>query len=200
MLELDFYKELLQMRENYKSNPLNDIKLNRPEWLDSEDPMSEIYENKSLLLQKGEVIYAHIVQANTILFKRFPPFDCPAQIVYSLDPYFMEQPDVLQDIAWKIYSYKEQDIDLVPDEWKETARVITDEYDRTDFTFLFNLNEKSVKCHMIPTMIYRKLLPKRKLCGSLLPVLALPESKQVLILPKEYWTNTFTKAWVEGDI
>ena len=162
--------------------------------------MSEIYENKSLLLQKGEVIYAHIVQANTILFKRFPPFDCPAQIVYSLDPYFMEQPDVLQDIAWKIYSYKEQDIDLVPDEWKETARVITDEYDRTDFTFLLNLNEKSVKCHMIPTMIYRKLLPKRKLCGSLLPVLALPESKQVLILPKEYWTNTFTKAWVEGDI
>ena len=200
MLELDLYKELLQMRENYKCNPLNDIKLSRPEWLDSEDPMSEIYENKSLLLQKGEVIYAHIVQANTILFKRFPSFDCPAQIVYSLDPYFMEQPDVLQDIAWGIYSYKGQDLNSVPDEWKETARVITDEYDRTDFTFTLNLNDRLLEYHMIPTMIYRKLLPKRKLCGNLLPVLALPESKQVLILPNKYWTNNFTKAWVEGTI
>ena len=200
MLELDLYKELLQMRENYTCNPLNDIKLSRPEWLDSEDPMSEIYENKSLLLQKGEVIYAHIVQANTILFKRFPPFDCPAQIVYSLDPYFMEQPDVLQDIAWGIYSYKGQDLNSVPDEWKETARVITDEYDRTDFTFTLNLNDRLLEYHMIPTMIYRKLLPKRKLCGNLLPVLALPESKQVLILPNKYWTNNFTKAWVEGTI
>ena len=153
MLELDLYKELLQMRENYKCNPLNDIKLRRPEWLDSEDPMSEIYENKSLLLQKGEVIYAHIVQANTILFKRFPSFDCPAQIVYSLDPYFMEQPDVLQDIAWGIYSYKGQDLNSVPDEWKETARVITDEYDRTDFTFTLNLNDRLLEYHMIPTMI-----------------------------------------------
>jgi len=200
MLELDLYKELIQMRENYKRNPFNDIKLSRPEWLDSEDPMSEIYENKSLLLQKGEVIYAHIVQANAILFKRFPPFDCPAHIVYSLDPYFMEQPEVLQDIAWGIYSYKGQDLTSVPDEWKETARVITDEYDRTDFTFTLNLDEKSLEYRMIPTMVYRKLLPKRKLCGSLLPVFALPESKQVLILPKEYWTNNFTKAWVEGTI
>ena len=200
MLELDLYKELLQMRENYKCNPLNDIKLSRPEWLDSEDPMSEIYENKSLLLKKGEVIYAHIVQANTILFKRFPPFDCPAQIVYSLVPYFMAQPDVLQDIAWGIYSYKGQDLNSVPDEWKETARVITDEYDRTDFTFTLNLNDRLLEYHMISTMIYRKLLPKRKLCGNLLPVLALPESKQVLILPNKYWTNNFTKAWVEGTI
>ena len=27
---LDFYKELLQMRENYKRNPLNDVNLSRP--------------------------------------------------------------------------------------------------------------------------------------------------------------------------
>jgi len=198
--EFDFHKELLQMRENYKINPLDDLKLSRPQWLDAKDPMSEIYENKSLLLQKGEIIYAHIVQANTLLFKMFPPFDCPAQIVYSLEPYFVERPDVLQDIAWGIYSYKGKDPDSVPSEWREVARVITDEYDRTDFTFLLNLNGKSVEYHMIPTMIYRKLLPKRRLCGSLLPVFAMPGSKQVLVLPKQYWTKTFTKAWIAGMI
>lgn len=200
MLELDFYKELLQMRKNYKSNPLDDIRLSRPEWLDSEDPMSEIYENKALLLQKGEIIYAHIVQANTILFKVFPLLDCPAQILYSMNPYFVENPESFYDIAHKIYNYKGQKSDSVPDEWKEVARVITDECDRTDFTFSLNVDEKSVEYHLIPTMIYRKLLPKRRLCGNLLPVLAMPESKQVLILPKQYWTKKFTKAWVEGII
>ena len=52
MLELDFYKELLQMRDNYKNNPLDNIKLSRPSWLDSSDPMSEIYSKKSILLQQ----------------------------------------------------------------------------------------------------------------------------------------------------
>ncbi len=201
MLESNFYREeLLQMRKNYKTNPLDDIKLSRPNWLNSEDPISEIYEKKSALLQQGEIIYANIVQANTILFRTFPPLNCPAQILYSVDSYFVENPKSLYDIACGIYSFKGQEPESVPNDWKEVARVITDEYDRTDFTFSLRLDEKSVEYHMIPTMIYRKLLPKGKLCGNLLPVLTIPESKQVLILPKQYWTKNFTKAWVEGII
>lgn len=201
MLDSGFYRdELFQMRENYRNNPLEDIKLNRPTWLDSEDPMSEIYSKKSMLLQKGKIVYATIVQANTILFKRFPPLDCPAQIIYSEDPYISENPEVLYEAAWGIYRYKGQALDTVPDEWKEIARVITDEYDRSDFTFSVNTDNQSFEYHMIPTMIYRKLLPKGKLCGNLLPVLMIPECKQVLILPKQYWTKKFTKAWIEGVI
>lgn len=201
MLETSFYREeLFQMRKNYKNNPLNDIKLNRPKWLDLEDPMCELYFKKSMLLQQGEIIYANIVQANTILFKTFPQSNCPANIVYSTDPYFTENPEALYDISEKIYSYKDQKPETVPNEWKEVARVITDEFDRSDFTFSFKLQDKTVECRMIPTMIYRKLLPKRKLCGSLLPILISPESKQVLILPKRYWTKNFTEMWVNGLI
>ena len=200
VLELDFYKELLQMRENYKENPLEDIKLGRPSWLDSSDPMSEIYSKKSLLLQHGEIVYAHIVQANTILFKRFPPFNYPAQMVYSVEPYFMKHPEVLQDIAWGIYKYKGQELDMVPDEWKEVARVITDEYDRTDFTFELNVDGEPLAYNLIPTMIYRKLLSKGKLCGNLLPVLTVSDCKQVMILPKKYWTKKFREVWEEGVI
>lgn len=200
MLELDFYKELLQMRDNYKNNPLDNIKLSRPSWLDSSDPMSEIYSKKSILLQQGEVVYANIVQANTILFKSFPPLDYPAHIVYSTEPYFTERADVLQGIASWIYKYKGQAMNTVPDEWKEVAKVITDEYDRSNFTFSLNVDGQPVECNLIPTMIYRKLLPKGKLCGNLLPVLTTPNCKQVIILPKKYWTKEFTKAWTEGII
>ena len=201
VLESNFLREeLFQMRENYKKNPINDIKLSRPTWLNSKDPMSELYLKKSILLQQGEIVFANIVQANTILFKKFPPHDCPAHIVYSKNPYFSENPKVLYDVAWGIYSYKGEDLDTVPDEWKEVARVVTDEYDRSDFTFSLILDNKLFVYHMIPTMICRKLLPKGKLCGNILPVLTAPECKQVLILPKQYWTKKFTKAWVEGVI
>ena len=66
MLGLNLYKELLQIQENYYNKPLKDLRLSRPFWLDSSDPMSEIYSKKSILLQQGENVYAHIVQANTI--------------------------------------------------------------------------------------------------------------------------------------
>lgn len=200
MLELDFYNELVQMRENYKSNPLNDIKLRCPIWLDAEDPMFELYEKKTALLQQGEIVYAHLLQANTMLFKRFPPMNYPAQVIYSANPYFWKRPVVLQDIAWKIFDYKGQATDAVPDEWKDIAQVITDEYDRSDFTFSLDLNGQSMEYKMIPTMIHRKLLPTGKLCGNLLPVLTLPDCKQIMILPKEYWTKTFKEAWVAGII
>lgn len=196
-MESNFYiDELYKMRNNYKNNPLKDIKLNKPEWLDSQDPMYEIYLKKSMLLQQGEIVYANTVQANTILFKRFPAYDCPANIVYSMDPYFSEHPELLQQLASEIFQYKGQDLDTVPDEWREVARVITDEYDRSDFCFSIKLDGQRLNCRMIPTMIYRKLLPKGKLCGRILPVLALPECKQVLILPKQYWTKKFVRAWV----
>ncbi len=201
MLESVFYREeLYQMRENYKKHPLKDIKLGRPIWLDCNDSMCEIYSKKSKLLQQGEIIYACFIQANSILFRAFPPFNCPAHIVYSNDSCFAENPKLLYDIASEIYDYKGQELEEVPDEWKEVARVITDEYDRTDFTISMELNEYSAEYRIVPTMIYRKLLPTRKLCGKIFPVLTVPECKQVLILPKQYWTKKFKQAWVKGII
>lgn len=198
MTELNLYEELLQMREKYKNKPLKDVKLSRPPWLSLNDPMSELFSQKSILLKQGEIVYASIIQANSILFKSFPPLDCPAHIVYSTDPYFIKQPDALTDISWEIIQYKGQAIDTVTDDWKEVARVITDEYDRSDFDLSLNVNGQTVKYKLIPTMIYRKLLPKRKLCGNLLPVLSVPDCKQIMVLPKKYWTKSFTQAWIKG--
>ena len=195
-----FRNELYQMRENYKNNPLTDIKLSRPKWLDSDAALSEIYSQKSALLQRGEIVYASIVQANTLLFKSFPPFNCPAEIIYSTNTFVNENPEYLFDIAQNLYNYKDEDLNTIPEEWREIARVITDKYDRTDFTFSIQLNGNLAEYNMIPTMIYRKLLPKGKLMGTLLPVLNIPETKRVLILPKQYWTKNFTKQWVSGII
>lgn len=195
-----FAEELYQMRENYKKRPLKDIKLCRPKWLDASDSLFEIYSLKPTLLQHGQIVYACIVQANTLLFNSFPPFNCPAQILYSTHPYTNENPDCLFQVARNLYKYKGQDLDTIPSEWREVARVITDEYDRTNFTFSLQFNGHLIEFNMVMTMVYRKLLPKRKLIGNLFPIFTVPESNQVLILPKQYWTKKFTEAWVNGLI
>lgn len=196
-----FYKdELTQMKDNYNKNPLNDIKLPCPKWLDSNDPMFEIYSKKSLLLQQGNIAFAHIVQANTILFQRFPPFNCPAHIIYSVNKAVTENPEILFDIATELYSYKGKPENEIPDKWKNVAKVIKDEYDRSDFTFNIEAYETTAEYHMLPIMVFRKLLPGRRLCGNLIPILFAPDCKQVLILPKKYWSKNFTKLWVQGKI
>ncbi len=201
MLNSGYYmEELLQMRANYKKKPLADIKLKRPTWLDSKDALSEIYEKKSILLQKGEIVYASIVQANNILFSKSPKYDCPAQIVYSEDPYFAEKPEALSDVARTAYRLKGKDLDTIPEEWRKIAIAVTSERNRSECTFSLNLDNKSFEFHMIPIMIYRNLLPKGKLCGKLLPVFTVSGCEQALTLPKKYWSKNFTKAWVEGKI
>lgn len=200
-MDSSFYKdELYQMESNYKNNPLKNLNLTRPDWLDFHDPMSRMYEEKATILQQGKITYACIVQANNVLFRRFPSWDCPARIVYSTDLYSEVNPQQLYSIASKIFSYKDQPEDNIPDEWKDIARAITDERDRTDFTFSLDTNGKSTEYCTIPTIIHRKLLPKKKLCGNILPILTTPECSQILILPKKYWTKNFTEAWVKGFI
>lgn len=200
MAEIVFYRELLQMQYNHSKCPLKDIELPRPSWMDENDPMAELYTKKAMLLQHGHIVYAHIVQANTVLFESFPSCDAPAHIIYSTEPHFTEHPEILREIAQEIYGYKELESAAVPDEWKDVASVIADEYDRSDFTLELKVDGASLAYRLIPTMIHRKLLPKGKLCGNLLPVLTIPNCKQVMILPKNYWTKTFGDAWVDGRI
>lgn len=198
MTESFYAKELCQMVDDYRSHPLKDIRLHRPHWLDYSDPMSEMFTLKPKLLKKGQITYACIVQANTILFRHFPPWNCPAQIVYSTDPYVAEHPNFLREAAMKIYSYKGKSTAKVPKEWQELAKTITNEYSRACPTFAIEADGRSIECRMIPTIIHRKLLPKRKLYGCLLPILTIPKYKQILILPKKYWTKDFTDAWLAG--
>lgn len=195
-----FREELLIMRENYKNNPLEDIKLGCPSWLDSTDPMYEMYEKKREILKNGEITYAHIVQANMELYKRVSFYNCPAHIVYSDSEYVIDNIELLEDVAFEIGNYKDRDERDVPLEWREIARVVTDEYDRADFSFPIYHDGNEIIYNFLPTMIHRKLLPKRRLCGSIIPILVTKESKQVMILPKKYWSNEFKKLWVNGLI
>lgn len=197
---MSFRDEINRMNQCYDDNRLHNIHLRKPSWLKGENALSAVYQEKKKLLQEGRVVYAYVIQANTMLFHAFPPVDCPASIVYSTDGFVQENPGLLKAIAEKIYSYKGVDPEKVPEEWQEFARITTDENDYADFRFTICLEGRNIDIHFLPIMVHRKLLPKKKLCGSLLPVIADYECRSVLILPKKYWTKDFKKAWVRKEL
>lgn len=199
---MDFKKEIEEMRGRYRKNPLKPMKLPRPSWLDEKDGLRFIYTEQDLLLSQGIICYGSIVQANTILFKSFPPFNCPATLVYSENSEIEENPYILHDIANEIFSYKDMPSDEVPIELRELVRVITDELDRSAFRgTLSDADGNKINIGFTSLMIFRKHLPKKKICGSMLPLIVAPEKcNSIIVLPEEYWSENFKQAWINGMI
>ncbi|MDD7184340.1 MAG: hypothetical protein SPE43_01235 [Ruminococcus sp.] len=200
---MDFKKELDEMRRRYSENPLKPMKLPRPSWLNEKDDLRFIYTEQETLFTKGRICYASLIQANSILFKFLPQWDCPATIIYSTSPEVEENPDILSEIAHTIFYYKNKPSEEIPVQYREFARVITDELDRSSYYGEISdfLEKKTIDAGFTSLMIFRKHLPKRKLCGRIMPLIASPENcKSVMVLPKQYWSEDFTKMWIQGII
>lgn len=194
---MDLQKELAQMNRAYDRDRMGNLFLMQPSWLYSRNAMSAVFREKKKLLREGTVCYAHIVQANTMLFRSFPPADCPASILYATESV---ETELLAALSWKIFSYKNQKPDQIPEQWQELARIVTNEYDYSHIRFRLENESQLLHFHFQPIMVFRKLLPGRKLQGSLLPVLTHPECESVLILPHKYWTDEFKQQWLNGEI
>lgn len=199
---MNFKTELEQMRANYASRPLKRLRLPRPAWLTESDSLSEIYRDRERLLREGTVYYAHVVQANTLLFRALPQVDCPANLIFSIDGAVEEMPQLLSITAKRLFSYKGKAPEEIPEEWRAIAAAITNEHDRSVHTFVISAGVGAgLTVRFNSNMIFRRLLPRARLCGSLIPVLALPaHCNSLLILPRRYWSKNFRRAWIQGEL
>lgn len=198
---MDFYAQLEQMRANYAANPKKNVFLMRPSWMGFGDELGVIYKEKKQLLTEGTICYAAVVQANDILF-RWAFGDLPANLIYSPDDAVSHDPTLLYKLAQQLYSYKDMPLEQVPEAWREVARVITDERDRSAFAFRATMADGfAINTYFNANMVIRKHLPGMVLRSGLLPVLACPgKCKSVLILPKQYWTEDFKAEWCNGNL
>ncbi len=198
---MDFEKELYEMRKSFRADR-SGVKLpSRPTWMKGDDKLNCIYTNKERTLRYGEVYYAMVVQANKALFESVFPLDLlpdcnnPANLIFSDSRYLEAEPMILGDIARELFSYKAGDRP-VPEEYREIVAYIRDEYDRSMVQFR-PVGMEDMVVNFIATLVFRPFLPKRYLRSSLIPVIAstdIPDS--AIILPKKYWTDAFTDAWV----
>lgn len=202
-MESIFTSELQSAIANYQCSPLQNPQLPRPDYMfinvDGEnetDDLACLYDDISLLTQEGHICYGVFVAANSILYRRFPRWDAPAYIVYSLDPFVNEHPDILETAADSIFSYVGNS-DEAPANLRPLADAVTDELKRalnTPFRYVSTTYNAIYDLYFTSIAVFRKDLPKKRITGRFMPILALPEKcKSTYILPKEYWTKSFTK-------
>lgn len=189
-----FQEELDGMRKRYAQKPYATKRLPRPQWMD-QDELSILYEEQEQLFMEGSIHYGCIVQANTILFQGFPHKNCPANLIYSTDSIVDADPKIIEQIANELYSYKGMKSSKIPKEYRKIVRVIKDELSREAFVQNFKLPDgRWITIHFLSIMVFRKHLPKRRLIGSLVPVIVEPSKfKSAMILPRKYWGSAFKK-------
>lgn len=212
---MNYKKNLDEMRQKYRENPIKYKYLLRPLWLNESDGLSKLYDDKNIILEYGEIYYARLVQANVILFDAKKTDDCPASIIFSTDSLVEENPEIMGDIAGAIYSFKNKPLREVPENYRELVRIIKDEYirDSVDFyayadeptdiltdnkvgnTYSYN-NVCRIDLRFLTTMVFRNDLPKGVITGTIFPILAAPDRcKSALILPKKYWSEELLLRW-----
>ncbi|MHC1682928.1 MAG: hypothetical protein AB6733_08270 [Clostridiaceae bacterium] len=178
-----YYKECKKLF--FSSRDYN--KLTRPSWMNAstDNRFEATYRDQKILMKKGRIAIAYLVQANTLLFKE-GHHDCPAAMVFSEDTYFEENPDKLGDIAHRIFEMK--GISSEDEEIQKFSDILDDEV-----VTLFNAKvpEKITfgkKVYFTTFMVHRKHLPNGYIDFGSFPALICPEKTEAsIILPSRYW-------------
>ncbi|MEM1182999.1 MAG: hypothetical protein AAGM22_31950 [Acidobacteriota bacterium] len=174
---------------------IKDHRLRRPSWLDDDDALSACFvrEDQERLATSGVLVWAHIVQANTLLFK-WGLGDHPANVVYSTA--FDGDVARAAEVSQQLYSLKGGDEDYEDPQMTAIQDSLTTEHGR-EFNWLVP-DEIALGQQILMTtiMIHRRLLPKRRLRGGFFPLLVLPEETvATVILSKRYWPKTLVNYW-----
>lgn len=168
-------------------------RIRQPSWMEKNDPMQCIYRDQNLLLTQGRIVWGQIIQANTLLFEDRSE-DCPAAILFTMDPSVDDDPEKLKDIAKILYSHKNGNCDN--EELNRVVQVITDEQ-----TIWMNYHISAAATGSIGVlystiMVHRKHLPLNYLNSGWFPLLIHPtKTKGAMILPSKYWDAKMVEIW-----
>lgn len=169
------------------------LNIKRPIWCGKQDELWNLFKHKQQVLCHGEIVWGHIVQANTLLFK--PGIaNCPASVVFCPDSAVPVNLAALSYAAKCMFDLK----NTTPEEAEllEIANTLTDEMTRTfgvqvpkQFCNGFTFYEAS-------TFITRKHLPDGVLRRSIFPLLISSVSPYYCFpLPSKYWSSDLIHYW-----
>lgn len=202
--DLDLGAELNAMNELFKANSKRIVPPPKPAWLKPDDGLSAFYEDLPVLMRRGEVFWANIVQANDLLFKPFPPLTKPsgasvAEIVYNHKrPKTADSdPLILRTFAHYLYESKGKPAEELPEWLREASAVISDEFDRT--RVIIKAGERddfAMNLTMQAIIVFREHIPRGALKNALIPIIAAPyKCESAMILPMLYWTRGYLRYW-----
>ncbi|WP_020470388.1 hypothetical protein [Zavarzinella formosa] len=165
----------------------------------SKDQLLRIIADQKALRDRGQVVWGHLVQANKILFEPDNTLTLPANVVYSLDPYFDGRVAQLATIARGLFARKGS----VPGEreLREFVRVITDERERIMRRELPRTYCGGHSVYFTSCFIQPGHLPGNCLLQSAFPMLVnYKETEAVMLLPSRFWPKPLVSQWLQTRI
>lgn len=178
------------------SYSLESVKAVAPRWMKTQDPLFGFFDQQQLLLKEGRIAWGALIQANNLLFSPGTE-DCPAQLVWSVDPYFDARPQELRVIGRRIFQLK----NTKPSDPQERklAEQITDESTRS---LGWKLPDTLIDRNVVSTtfMVFRKHIPNGVLSASCFPILTHPSTQFVMIVPFELWPIELIILWKDGRL
>jgi hypothetical protein len=174
------------------------LRIDPPGWMIDydDDRFLRLYQDQHLLFKQGEVVWAHLVQANSNLFYPEDPDDLPAAVVCGYDRYFDDHLDDLSFIAHHLFEIKGRTM-----RHPQLARLAEHLQDEMEVLFnhpLPDILPTPAVAHFTCLMVHRKHLPVPYLAQPWFPLLVLPDQTPMsMILPSRYWPQELVHAWVE---
>jgi hypothetical protein len=149
------------------------------------------------LYREGTVVWAAVVQANSDLFKPGTK-PLPANVVWSADAQFDEDPAALVEIGREVFKLKHTEPD--DKQLREVAKVVTDEL---NYIVNYKLPQKLTsgrKVYLTTIVIARNTLPNGMLEGRYFPaVVAERAPRKVAVLPWTWWPRSMLPRTTHPD-
>jgi hypothetical protein len=197
-----FQKLIEECRREFGSSPRTVYPWNRPylfprppDWMHDyqSDKLWVHFKERNALIKNGQVHWARMVQANSLLFEPGDG-DCPGEAIVSPHPWYDANPLDLENIAKSLYSVKETT--PADPEMRAFADHLTDERTR----MLRHPVPRSLTAGRPVTltsiMFHRKHLPDGYLQNGLFPLVVAPDTTNAaMILPVRYWPQELISYW-----
>lgn len=169
------------------------FRIYRPFWCDKSDDLFDLFENKWNLIDYGNIVWGHVVQANMLLFEKGKA-NCPASIIFAPDPKINPSFEQLSTAAQGLYRLK----NTTPDDenLRKIADTLTDEMERTFGVAIPEEFCKGGQLYEASTFITRKHLPNKVLSKGFFPILVSHcKPFWCVPLPCRYWPQALIEYW-----
>ena len=167
------------------------LKCSLPQWDWENDGIANTIKNWQKILESGELAWAQIIQANSLMFSKGKN-DSPGELIICKNNCSFEK---LEKLAQSLFLLKGQSKNIKNEEEKKFAIHLEDE-----ITCNFGLKIPETICkdkgYFVSVGFFqRKHLPKRKISNGFLPVFYSSITHEIVIVPKQYWSKEFKKWW-----
>jgi hypothetical protein len=158
------------------------------------EALLKILREQDLLHERGQIYWGYLVEANNLLFQPTNDHTLPAAIIYSTDPFFDSQIDLLESIANNLSDLKENP--SADPEVREFVRITTDEFER-----ILRLELPLSCCHgrsvyYATCLVQPHHLPRGFIAKPWFPIIAdFDETEVVKILPSHLWPEKLSMHW-----